>query len=128
MARLSKSSGARGASEEQVQRAILDYLRVALPRGSIVRVIPGGNRSRTTAVGYIAGTADIVALIHMPGIGHRPFFLEVKRAKGGKVSQAQLDEQDYCWSRGVPYEIVASVVHAHAALLKHGVPLRARPA
>ena len=118
---------ARQVKERQAQAVLVDFLNLALPRGSLVRAVPGGDGKVTTAPGYVSGTGDILLLIRMPGDQHfwiMPVFFETKRPVGGRRSPEQIIEQQTCRAAGVPYEFVRTVEEATAALLHLGVSLR----
>jgi hypothetical protein len=77
--------------EQAAQRAIVDYLRLAVPRAVVFHVPNGGWRSRAEAgilksLGVVAGVSDLVILFH----DGRVAFVEIKADKG-RVSQAQND-------------------------------------
>lgn len=65
-------------TERQIHKAIIDYLRLALPAGSFVTTIPGGDGARTQAPGYVKGTPDIVAIVP----SYPAIFIEVKGPRG----------------------------------------------
>lgn len=82
----------RARPEEQVQRAVVDYLRVALPDrlGVVWFAVPGhrGTRKRyemgiLNAMGVRAGVPDLAFIAQ-----GRAFFIELKSA-GGRLSKAQ---------------------------------------
>lgn len=88
----------------------------------MVRVIPGGDGSRTQAVGYVKGTADIVCVV--PQFA-RPIFIEVKGPRG-KLSVEQMNERQIAFQAGAEYIVAYSPELLEAALAELGVPLRAR--
>lgn len=100
--------------ERQIHAAIVKYLRFALPKGAIVRTLPGGDGSRTMAPGYVKGTADIL-IVHFG----KAYFLEVKGPKG-KVSPAQLLEAEAVRGALAEYEVVRSLEEVEAVLLGWG--------
>jgi hypothetical protein len=77
--------------EQAAQRAIVEYLRLAVPRAVVFAVPNGGYRTRAEAgilkaMGVVAGVSDLVILLP----DGRVAFVEVKAAKG-RVSEAQTD-------------------------------------
>lgn len=122
------SSGAPASGRERnVHRAIVAYLSVALPAGSMVRTIPGGDGSRTLAPGYVKGTADILVIVPPWPFMRRnhPFvgFIEVKGSRG-RVSDAQVAESETCLRADVRYGVAASIDEAAGLLSLWKIPSR----
>lgn len=105
--------------ERDIHRAVVQYLRLALPAGSIARTIPGGDGSRTQAPGYIKGTPDIYCVVD-----GRAYFLEVKGPRG-RWSPEQVIEQRMCESAGARYAVVHSVENCRDVLVSWGINPRA---
>lgn len=113
-------------NERQIHRAIVGYLRLALPPEAMVRTIPGGDGSRTLAPGYIRGTADIL-IVHRGGA----YFIEVKGPRG-KMSPEQHLECLAADRAGAHYATVRTIEETEETLLGWGilprVSLKARAA
>lgn len=121
--------------EEALQRALVSFLRLALPKGWIVHhSANGGYRtpveaSRFRAMGVVAGFPDLML------IGQRMvIFMELKappkRLKSGALSQevaplsaAQRDVLDALGQADFPTVVVRSIDDAVFALEQLGVPL-----
>ncbi len=85
-----------GPLEADIQRAILDYLRLALPGYLTFHIPNGGRRGRVEAArlkgqGVLAGVADLCIL----GPGGFCGWIEVKRP-GEKLTPAQERFRDDC--------------------------------
>ena len=84
----------RAISEHVAQAQLVARIRLFLP-GVLAFAIPnGGGRtswegSRLKAEGVLAGVPDL--LVAEPKPPHAGLFLEVKRARGGRLSRAQAD-------------------------------------
>lgn len=102
-------------SEQDVQRSIVDYLRVVVP-GAITFAIPNSSRR---AVGGRAGNAVPGLLPGIPDLcmvkGPRCYFIEVKAEKG-KLSDAQSAMLQRMTMLGVSWVVVRSVEDMRAAL------------
>ena len=115
-----KKPAAPRASERQIQKAIFDFLRLALPSGAWVGAIPGGDGRATRTPGYVAGTPDLM-IVHCGAA----YFLEVKTATGS-VSNAQRDTRGALWHAGAKTSIVRDVQGAeYACAHLWNIPLRA---
>lgn len=100
-----KPMRAKDLSETQIQRAIIDDAR---KRGLFVHHSPNGavlqgnkkQRGRQMEIlkanGLAVGFPDLILLDHSGRTG----FVEVKRQKGGKLSQAQEDVRDWMAETG----------------------------
>ena len=117
-------------TERQVQRSILAMLRVCFPRVVYHHSpngahLAGGGAARFKQVGALKGDGmqsgfpDILCL--WPS-GKRGTLLEVKRAKGGVVSDAQKDMHERLAGAGWPVKIVTSPEDAYAHLKELGAP------
>lgn len=129
-------AGKLNQAEHAIQKAICNYLHVALPRDAIFWAVPnGGTRpdfttksGRTFSLegkrlkdeGVKAGVADL----HILWAG-RLIALEVKTAKGGQ-SKNQQDWETACTLAGGVYRIVRSVDEVKALLDMLGCTKRAR--
>jgi hypothetical protein len=102
--------------EQQIQRAIVQYLRAA-HRDLLVWHTPnGGGRSHVEAailkgLGTLAGVPDIAVLMPAGTIG----FFEVKAPKG-RLSPAQKDFIERASKLGAPCRIVSSVEDVQDAM------------
>lgn len=107
--------------EDALQRAIIKYLRLALPRALVFHIPNGGARSKTEAailkgLGVLPGIPD-VAIIPAGGIAR---FIEVKAPKG-RVSEAQSTLHAQMASLGIPYAVVRSMDDVEGALTAWGL-------
>ena len=116
----------RQPSEAQIQGAIVQYLRTALPFAVVHHSANEGNRggiagikdgARKKALGQVAGFPDIIVL-HWSKVG--PLFFEVK-SKKGKVSDAQKEMHEKLTALGYKVAVVRSVDDVEAALTEWGV-------
>jgi hypothetical protein len=122
----------RGTPVADAQRAIVQALRVLLPRGSIVHhaaneVTSGDRRAKLrqailVGMGVFPGFADLIVLS-----GGRVLFLEVK-SRTGRLSPSQVSFRDAVQAQGFAWALVRSVEDALGALADHGFTTRARPA
>jgi hypothetical protein len=113
-----------GHPEADLQRQIVQTLRLVLPRTAIVHAsnneVRGGDawarkqQALMVSMGQYPGFADLLVMD-----GGRVLFLEVKTAKGA-LSDAQCDFADRVMDQGHGFEVVRSVDQALAALRKHG--------
>jgi hypothetical protein len=116
----SRKAGHRPA-ETPIHIAIVDYLRLVLPRALVWHSANGGKRSAREAaefkrMGVLAGVFDLTILTE----SGRLCFLEVKDAKGTlsapqKAFGASLD------AAGVPWAVVRSVDDARRVLSLWGI-------
>jgi hypothetical protein len=119
-------------AEHVIQISIVDYLRHAL-RGlpATFYAVPNGGRrdsreaGRLFAEGVRAGVADIVVQ-YMAGERVVIVGLEVKAPKGAQ-SKTQKEWQPEFEAAGGVYAVVRSIEEVADALVKVGVPIRARP-
>ena len=122
----------RSTPEADAQRAIVQALRVALPRDAIVHhavnEIAAGDRrgqirqSILVGMGVHAGFADLIVIS-----GGRVLFLEVK-SQTGRLRKSQEVFRDTVCAQGFGWALVRSVEDALGALADHGFTSRVRPA
>jgi hypothetical protein len=120
----------RRTPEADAQRAIVQALRVVLPRGSIVHhaanEVTGGDRpgklrqAILVGMGVFPGFADLIVLS-----GGRVLFLEVK-SRTGRLSPSQVSFRDAVQAQGFAWALVRSVDDALSALADHGFTTRAQ--
>ena len=109
----------RQQPERALQKAVTDYLKLALPPEAFFSAIPGGDRQMTLTPGYVAGLPDILVIF----CGD-PLFIELKSEKG-RVSETQKDVHEALWRSGARVETCRSLQGVEAALRFRGIPLRA---
>ena len=122
----------RSTPEADAQRAIVQALRVALPRDAIIHhcaneVTEAGSRGQIrqsilVGMGVHAGFADLVLIS-----GGRVLFLEVK-SQTGRLRKSQEGFRDTVIAQGFGWALVRSVDDALGALADHGFTSRVRPA
>ncbi|MET4102818.1 hypothetical protein ACSSV6_003521 [Roseovarius sp. MBR-38] len=122
----------RGTPEADLQRAVVQALRFALPRDAIVHHCanevteagPRGARRQAILVGMgvHAGFADLIVIS-----GGRVLFLEVK-SETGRLRKSQEDFRDTVCAQGFGWALVRSVDDALGALADNGFTSRVRPA
>lgn len=118
----------RGTPEADLQRAVVQALRVALPRTAIIHhsanevTEPGPRGARRQAIlvgmGVHAGFANLMVLCD-----GRVLFLELKSRKG-KLSPAQEAFRDAVLAQGHGWALVRSLDDALGALADHGLTTR----
>ena len=122
----------RSTPEADAQRAIVQALRVALPRDAIIHhcaneVTEPGSRGQIrqsilVGMGVHTGFADLIVIS-----GGRVLFLEVK-SQTGRLRKSQEVFRDTVWTQGFGWALVRSVDDALGALADHGFTSRVRPA
>ena len=122
----------RSTPEADAQRAIVQALRVALPRDAIVHhavnEIAANHRrgqirqSILVGMGVHPGFADLMVMS-----GGRVLFLEVK-SQTGRLRKSQEGFRDTVSAQGFGWALVRSVDDALGALADHGFTSRVRPA
>ena len=122
----------RSTPEADAQRGIVQALRFALPRDSIVHhcaneVTEGGPRGQIrqsilVGMGVHAGFADLIVIS-----GGRVLFLEVK-SQTGRLRKSQEIFRDTVCAQGFAWALVRSVDDALGALADNGFTSRVRPA
>ena len=119
-------------SEAAIQRAIVRYLRLALPHGWIVQATANKPRSMVQgaiekSMGTVSGWPDLAVYGCLVTDDHepRPFvgFLEVKTIKG-RVSPLQRECHDRLQDAGFKVAVVRSIDDALTAARSWGLPLR----
>ena len=114
----------RVPTEAETHKAVLAYLRTVLPDAIVFHPANGGSRDIREAVnlksmGVMAGVPDL-CIIH----SGRAYFLEVKRAKGARVSDHQHQFWLWCQSHQTPMAFVTSIDDARRALVAWELPIR----
>ena len=119
--------------EEQIQRAIVRALKIALPHGWHVVGVSNNPRSALTgseekAMGMVAGYPDLTILGCIIGedpADARPFtgFMEVKAPKG-RLQPVQREMHDKLADCGFPVAVVRSVEDALQTAQAWGLPIR----
>ena len=121
----------RSTPEADAQRAIVQALRVALPRDAIIHhcaneVTEPGSRGQIRqsiliGMGVHTGFADLIVIS-----GGRVLFLEVK-SQTGRLRKSQEGFRDPVIAQGFGWALVRSVDDALGALADHGFTSRVRP-
>ncbi len=122
----------RGTPEADLQRAVVQALRFALPRSAIIHHSanevtesgPRGARRQAilTGMGVHAGFADLMVIS-----GGRVLFLELKAPKG-RLRPSQKAFRDAVQAQGFGWALVRSLDDAVGALADHGFTTRIAPA
>ena len=118
--------------EEQIHRAVVDYLAVALPLGSVVHHSPNEGRHKVqyrvkqTRRGVRAGWPDIEIFVNRTWwhreVAWSPLFLEVKTPTG-RLSNSQRQVRQELIESGCRVGVVHSINEARD-FLKNYVELR----
>ena len=121
----------RSTPEADTQRAIVQALRVALPRDAIIHhcaneMTEAGSRGQIrqsilVGMGVHAGFADLIVIS-----SGRVLFLEVK-SQTGRLRKSQEVFRDTVCAQGFGWALVRSVDDALGALADHGFTSRVRP-
>lgn len=116
----------KSPSEDQIQRAIIAYLRTVLPDAVVHHSPNGGLRTKAQAAkfkaaGVVPGWPDITILRR--GMAR---FMEVKTVTG-RMSPHQNEFRNFCIRNGFPLAIVHSVDEAKEALRMWGIETREAP-
>ena len=114
-----KKTAAPRASERQIQKAIFDFLKLALPADAWVGAIPGGDGRATRTPGYVAGTPDLMIVYC-----GKARFMEVKTATGF-CSHAQLDTFNSLRRADAFCTVARSIHDAERLCINWNIPLRA---
>ena len=109
----------RQQPERALQKAVFDFLKIAMPAEAFFSAIPGGDRQVTLTPGYVAGLPDVV-IIWNGG----PVFIELK-SKAGRLSEAQKDAHAALSRSGALVATCRSVEEVECVLQNHLIPLRA---
>ena len=122
----------RSTPEADAQRAIVQALRVALPRDAIIHhcaneVTEPGSRGQIrqsilVGMGVHTGFADLIVIS-----GGRVLFIEVK-SQTGRLRTSQEVFRDTVCAQGFGWALVRSVDDALGALADNGFTSRVRPA
>ena len=122
----------RGTPEADLQRAVVNTLRFALPRTAIIHhsanevTEPGPRGARRQAIltgmGVHPGFADLMVIA-----GGRVLFLELKAPKG-RLRPSQEAFRDAVEAQGFGWALVRSLDDALGALADHGFTTRIAPA
>lgn len=122
----------RGTPEADLQRAVVQALRVALPRTTIIHhcanevTEPGPRGAKRQAIlvgmGVHPGFADLMVLVE-----GRVLFLELKSPKG-RLAASQEAFRNAVLAQGHTWALVRSVDEALGVLADHGFTSRAVPA
>lgn len=116
------------ALERDVQKQVVDYLRLVLPSDAILFAVPnGGYRRRIEAailkgMGVVPGVADLILLYQGKG-----FAIEMKTDKG-RQSSAQNAWQDAWEAAGGQYALCRGIEDIDAILARWGVAVKRRRA
>ncbi len=102
----------RRNDEEQLQRSIASYLKIAAPKAMWFAVPNGEHRSKATggrlkAMGVRAGVPDLCFIVSR----WRVAFMELKVA-GGRMSKPQEAFAAYCEENMIPHAVVTSLDQA----------------
>jgi transcriptional regulator with XRE-family HTH domain len=88
-------------SEDQITAAVIEHWRAFGVPGSLVASIP--NKRAFGQAGLTKGLPDLLVL--SPQLGRFTGYIEQKRGRGGKLSDAQIDIGKLLVERGVPYAV-----------------------
>ena len=118
----------RRHEEDSLQRAVMQFLNVALPPDGVAFAVPNGGKrhareaARMRGMGVKAGIPDIAICLR-----GRALFIELKAKRGiQSVAQREMQQKlEYC---GAVVCLARSVEEVEAALRRWAVPLRARAA
>jgi|SRR5580692_579081 hypothetical protein len=88
-------------SEDQITDAVVEHWRILGVAGSLVASIP--NKRAFGQAGLTPGLPDLLVL--SPTLGDKTGFIELKRGRGGRLSDAQINILMLLRLRGVPYAV-----------------------
>jgi hypothetical protein len=88
-------------SEDAITAAVLEHWRVFGVPGSLVASIP--NKRAFGQAGLTPGMPDLLVL--SPQLGALTGYIEQKRGRGGRLSDAQIDIGALLRLRGAPYAV-----------------------
>lgn len=114
-------------TESAFQITVAGYLDAFLSPPSVWFHIPNGGRrgkieaARLKKMGVKAGVPDIEIIAE----GGRSHFMELKREKGGRLSDAQIAMRQLLIAVGCPWAEARTLEEVKAALDAWGIPLRA---
>jgi hypothetical protein len=122
----------RNTPEADLQRAVVEVLRLALPREAIIHhsanevTEPGPRGARRQAIlvgmGVHAGFADLIVMSE-----GRILFLELKSLRG-RLRPSQEAFRDAVLAQGFGWALVRSIDDALGALAEYGLTTRINPA
>jgi len=126
---------ARGNPERDLQVVLVRWLRMVLPRGSIVAAVTNEHAARSApgtpgairfyemrkAQGVLDGFSDLFLLLPEG----RDFLLEVKTPRDGVLFSSQQEFRDDARAVGPDYCVCDCIVTARWSLREAGIPLRA---
>jgi hypothetical protein len=126
-------SGAVIPTERQVQRQILDMMGRCFPECFVTHIpngahLAGNDQARFKQVGALKGDGMKVGMPDLLVLWpvERGAFIEVKRPKGGKLSDNQFEVHAKLLSLGWRVATVKSVEEAYRFLNDCGAPCRGR--
>jgi hypothetical protein len=88
-------------SEDEITDAVVEHWRICGVRGSLVAGIP--NKRAFGQPGLTPGLPDLLVL--SPQLGDKTGFIELKRGRGGRLSDAQIEVGQILIDRGAPYAV-----------------------
>jgi len=102
--------------EQDIQKAIVRFIRLQYPNAIVYAIPNGGNRGKTMngilkGMGVMAGAPDLCVLWKVGRVG----FLEVKSMKG-RLAVSQKLFASRCEQLGIPCACVKSVTEAQEVL------------
>ena len=113
----------RAQPERQLQAAVAEYLKYALPADAWFTSIPGGEGRATRTPGYVPGAPDML-IVHR---GHA-LFIELKSPKGAIPASQALCHMRLIDAGCGRVCVARSLNDVVAFLGPRGVPLRAKVA
>jgi hypothetical protein len=116
----------RRHDEDDLQRAVVKYLRFALPDNAICYAVPNGGKrhskaaARLVGLGVRAGIPDLVVECR----GYTKIYIELKTPRG-QLSAIQRQMHRKLIDCGCTVLVCRSLVCVQESLLELGMPLRA---
>ena len=114
----------RAQPERQLQAAVAQYLKAALPADAFFSALPGGDGRMTRAPGYRAGLPDLMVFWNTGAADPRLVFFELK-SKVGRLSREQLECHNAMRIADAFVYTVKSIAEVESWLRYCGIPLRA---
>lgn len=117
----------KDASEEAIQKAFFQWVKLACPKGVICFAVPNGEfRHKATAarlktLGVMAGVADVVVVLPDISVG----FIEFKANKGVPNAD-QREFRKRCEAIGAPYAICRDSTEAKELVERWAIDARRR--
>lgn len=106
-----------GSSEAAIQRSILDYLAIAVPRALVFAIPNAAMRTRGGKAGnFVPGLRKGIPDLCFVAPGGFVGFLEVKRPNGPGLSDEQEEIRGRFVSLATPHAVVRSIDDVRAAL------------